>query len=146
MEANKIIAGVAFVSLMVVGCIRNIPDTPSIKSEEEYKLEMLETERNKIFKVYDNNIPNNIILAYEKLYGDTFNIAKNYLQYNKEDNNPTHDGFWIWLMKNYWYKDWFDKGDEFGIGQKMIGNRFNDKIYIEIQKSYELLERMSDEK
>ncbi len=147
METNKIITGVAFVSLMVAGCVTtdNIIK-PTTKSEEEYKLELLKTERDKIFKVYNNNIPNNIILAYEKLYGNTFDIAKNYLQYSKETDNPTYDGFWIWLMKNVWYVDLFDKGDEFGIGQKMIDNRFNNKDYIEIMKNYELLNKINNEK
>ena len=130
---------------IVSGCVRNIPSA-SIKTEEEYKLEMLLTEREKIYKVYDNNNPNAIILAYEKFYGDTFAIAKNYMQYAKTTQEPTYDGFWIWLMKNLWYKDWFDKGDEFGVGQTMINNRFNNKDYIDIQKNYELLNRMKNEK
>ena len=117
---------------------------PNAKTEEEYKLEMLKTERDNIFKVYDNFTPNSIILAYEKQCGNTFEIAKNYLQYSKETDNPTFDGFWIWLMKNYWYKDWFDKGDEFGIGQRMIDNRFNNKEYSEIKKNYELLEKINE--
>ena len=140
MEKIKIIAGVALVSLMVAGCIHNIPT----KSQEDYQQELSIQERTKIFKVYDKSIPNIIILAYEKVYGTTFNIAKNYLQYNKETDNPTYDGFWIWLMKNYWFKDLFDKGDEFGIGQKMIENRANNREYSEIKKNYELLEAMNE--
>ncbi len=122
------------------GCIHNIPTT--IKSAEELKIGREQDERNKIFKVYDNNIPNNIILAYEKLYTETFDIAKNYLQYSKEIDNPTYDGFWIWLIKNFWYKDMFEKGDEFGIGKWLIDNRFECKDYVEIRKNYELFERM----
>ena len=141
----KIIAGVALISLILSSCITTTDMIkPSAKTEEEYKLEMLKTERNNIFKVYDNFTPNIIILAYEKLYGNTFEIAKNYLQYDKTTDNPTFDGFWIWLMKNVWYKDWFDKGDEFGIGQKMIDNRFNYKEYSEIKKNYELLEKINE--
>jgi len=120
-----------------LGCVHNIP-----KTTEQYKQDLAAEEREKIFNVYNNSVPNSIILAYEKIYGNTFDIAKNYLQYNKETDNPTCDGFWAWLIKNLWHKDLFDKGDEFGIGKWLIDNRFNDKIYQEILKNYELLEKM----
>ena len=145
MVTNKIIAGVALVLLILSGCITtkdNTLITMQKLSKEGLEAEKLIQERDKIFKVYDDFIPTTIILAYEKVYGDTFNIAKNYLQYNKETDDPTYDGFWIWLMKNLWYKDWFDKGDEFGIGKRLIDNRFNDKEYDEILKNYELMEEI----
>ena len=121
-----------------------------VKSSEARTIEVMKMdleiqERDKIFKVYDNSTPNTIILAYEKVYGNTFDIAKNYLQYNKEADNPTYDGFWIWLMKNLWYNELFKK-DEFGIGKWLIDNRFNDREYNEIRKNYELLERMQNDK
>jgi len=124
----------------------DIVKSSEARTIEAMKMDLEIQERDKIFKVYDNSTPNTIILAYEKVYGNTFDISKNYLQYNKETDNPTYDGFWIWLMKNLWYKDWFDKGDEFGVGQKMIDNRANDKDFIEIRKNYELLERMQNDK
>ena len=123
----------------------SIVKSSEARSIEVMKMDLEIQERDKIFKVYDNSTPNTIILAQEKVYGGTFDIAKNYLQYNKTTDNPTHDGFWIWLMKNLWFKDWFDRGDEFGTGQSMIDNRFNDKEYNELRKNYELLERMSNE-
>ena len=115
-----------------------------MKSKELIEQEKLQDEKDKIFKVYDDNIPNTIILAFEKVYPDTFDIAKNYLQYTKETSRPTYDGFWIWLMKNLWYKDMFSKGDEFGTGKWLIDNRFNDRSYIEIKKNYELLKKIND--
>ena len=126
------------------GCVTTstIRSNPTIKSKEMIELEAARQERDKIFKVYDDFIPTTIILAYEKVYGDTFNIAKNYFQYNKETDDPTYDGFWIWLMKNFWYKDMFDKGDEFGIGKRLIDNRFNNKEYNELLKNYELVEEI----
>ena len=143
----KIIAGVALVSLILSGCITtkdNTLITMQKLSKEGLEAEKLIQERDKIFKVYDDFIPTTIILAYEKVYGDTFSIAKNYLQYNKTTDDPTYDGFWIWLMKNLWYKDMFDKGDEFGIGKRLIDNRFNDKEYNELLKNYELLKKMNE--
>lgn len=144
MNLLKICAGWLIISSLS-GCAHNPAIVPNPVTAS-YEQNLLITERNKIFAVYDKNIPNNIILAYEKIYGNTFDIAKNYLQYNKEDNNPTTDGFWIWLVRNLWYKNIFDKGDEFGTGKWLIDNRFNCKDYIEIEKNYELLERVQDEK
>ena len=127
------------VCLLLSGCVTS---SSNIKSLEALKIELDMQERDKIFKVYDNSTPNTIILAYEKVYGCTFDIAKNYLQYNKTTQDPTRDGFWVWLVKNVWYEDIFKKGDEFGIGKWMIENRINDKTYQDIRKNYELLERM----
>ena len=130
--------------IFLSGCMTDssIIKTQKINSLEAIKIEKEIQEREKIFKVYDKNIPNLTILAYEKIHNNTFDIAKNYLQYDKETDNPTYDGFWVWLIKNYWYKDMFDKGDEFGIGKRIIDNRFDDKEYVEIKKNYELLEKM----
>ena len=131
----------------------SIVKSSEARTIEAMKMDLEIQERDKIFKVYDNYAPNTIILAYEKVYGGTFkvyggtfDIAKNYLQYNKTTDNPTYDGFWIWLTKNLWYKDWFDKGDEFGVGRWLIDNRFNDREYSEIRKNHELIERMAHAK
>ena len=126
--------------LVLSGCITTKEYIP-IESKETMGRETSQGERNKIFKVYDNNVSNAIILAYEEIYQNTFDIAKNYLQYAKTDSNPTYDGFYIWLMKNLWYKDMFEK-DEFGIGKWLIDNRFQDKEYQEIMKNYELYKKM----
>jgi len=120
---------------MLSGCAAN---STFIESEHIIR----QKEKKAVFKIYDKNVPNSIILSYERIFSGTFDIAKNYLQYNKTTDTPSVDGFWIWLMKNIWYKDMFDKGDEFGIGKWLIDNRFNDKTYIEIKKNYELLEKM----
>ena len=132
---RKLFVAIGIICLIGSGCVTTSMD---IKTEDIIK----QGERDKIFKVYDNDVPNSIILAYEKVYGCTFDIAKNYLQYNKTTKTPACDGFWVWLVKNVWYEDIFKKGDEFGIGKWMIENRINDKTYQDIRKNYELLEKM----
>jgi len=98
---------------------------------------VLVSERDKILDVYKKE--QIIILAYEKVYSNTFDIAKNFLQYKKTDILPNYDSFWIWLIKNLWYKQLFESGDEFGVGKQIIDNRFRNTDYQEIRKNYELL-------
>jgi hypothetical protein len=86
-------------------------------------------------------------MAYERLFKDTFNITKNFLQYSKETDNPTYDGFWCWLIKNLWWKDsdWSIKEFPENIGklaESRIKKRFKCPYYSEIKKNYELLKKL----
>ena len=98
------------------------------------------TEREGILEVFSKD--KLIILAYERVYKNTFEIAKNFYQYKKTEK-PTYDGFWIWLSKNLWYKHIFEKNDPWGIGEEILNMRFQNQDYIDIQKNYELLDELT---
>lgn len=87
-----------------------------------------------------------IILSFERQYQNTFNIAKNFNQYKQTDKTPTYDGFYVWIIKNIWYKDWWYEEIYPGSLQIIIDNRFNDLGYIEIKKNYELFEEIGNKR
>ena len=107
---------------------------------EEVKSSQEEILRQSILKTFDKD--KLIILAFERVYGDIFYIAKNFYQYKKTTNKPTYDGFYVWWIKNVVYQYDFLKGESNENLQSIIDNRITDIRYIEIQKTYELLEEI----
>ena len=107
---------------------------------EEVKSSQEEILRQSILKTFDKD--KLIILAFERVYGDIFYVAKNFYQYKKTTNEPTYDGFYVWWMKNVVYQYDFLKGESNENLQSIIDNRITDIRYIEIQKTYELLEEI----
>ena len=108
--------------LLCTGCavrgkIRPITDIKDVKSE-----------RDGILKAFDRD--KIIILAYEKIYSNTFDIAKNFYQYKKVTEETTYDGFYIWLLNNLWRCP------------HLIEGRKRASDYKEIQKNYDLLEEL----
>ena len=107
---------------------------------EEVKSSQEEILRQSILKTFDKD--KLIILAFERVYGDIFYVAKNFYQYKKTTNEPTYDGFYVWWMKNVVYQYDFLKGESNENLLNIIDNRITDIRYIEIQKTYELLEEI----
>ena len=107
---------------------------------EEVKSSQEEILRQSILKTFDKD--KLIILAFERVYGDIFYVAKNFYQYKKTTNEPTYDGFYVWWMKNVVYQYDFLKGESNENLLNIIDNRITDMRYIEIQKTYELLEEI----
>jgi hypothetical protein len=141
------------VCLLLSGCITTNSQIYRIKDTDEKTIDIVvndktmknKTENMRIEYAFQKDIA--IIKAFERYYGGMFDIAKNFLQYKKENGVPTWDGFYVWVAKRVWYRGLFDSGDVFKIGQSMLDDRFNSADYIEIKKNYELFERIgTDEK
>jgi len=131
---------ISLIAALLSGCVTTNSQISRIKDTQEKTIDIEAKENARIEYVFSEDIA--IIKALERLYGGMFDIAKNFLQYKKENGKPTLDGFYIWIIKRVWYRDMFDNGDKFKIGQDMIDNRFNDKDYIEIKKNYELIQKI----
>ncbi|KKM52772.1 hypothetical protein LCGC14_1554610 [marine sediment metagenome] len=122
---------IALVLIYLTGCIRKVyvimPPKETTKDDP-----LKET----ILKTFSEDQA--IILAFERQYGNAFNIAKNLHQYKQTDKTPTYDEFYVWVMRNIWYKNWWYEKIEPGSLQKRIDSRFDNHDYIEIKKNYEL--------
>lgn len=123
-----------FLILHIYGCA----STPRIRVELK-KVEEFDKDtkiRNEMLKVFNEDKA--IILAYEKTFKDTFDIIKCFHQYKKTDKTPTYDEFWIWLDKNHWGVHLWEKGDKWGIAQKILDMRFKNNNYIDMKRNYDL--------
>lgn len=131
---------IILLAILLSGCTLShrvrIETKPPIEAPKDTK-----TERDGILEVFNDD--RLILLAYEKRYFETFDIAKNFYQYKKTED-PTYDGFWVWLSKNLWYKYIFEKGDPWGIGEDILNRRFQNQDYIDIRKNYEVLKELAD--